>query len=54
VVVEAPQIQFYHDHPAFTGAASDAEYMRQQNPEAERRGRAVFERVATDAVKAGW
>jgi hypothetical protein len=54
VVVEAPQIQFYHDHPAFTGAASDAEYMRQQNPEAERRGRMVFERVAPDAVAAGW
>jgi hypothetical protein len=54
VVVEAPHIQFYHDHPLFTGAASDAEYMRQQNPEAERRGRLVFEKVAPDAVGAGW
>jgi len=54
VVVDAKHIHFYHDHPAFTGAKSDAEYMRQQNPEAERRGREVFERVAPDAVLAGW
>jgi len=54
VVVDARHIQFYHDHPAFTAAKSDAAYMRQQNPEAERRGREVFERVAPDAVAAGW
>ena len=54
VVKDGRHIHFYHDHPLFTGAKSDAEYMRQQNPEAERRGRAVFERVAPDAVAAGW
>ena len=54
VVKDGRHIQFFHDHPLFTGAKSDAEYMRQQNPEAERRGRAVFERVAPDAVDAGW
>lgn len=54
VVKDGRHIHFYHDHPLFTGAKSDAEYMRQQNPEAERRGREVFERVAPDAVAAGW
>ena len=54
VVKDGRHIQFFHDHPLFTGAKSDAEYMRQQNPEAERRGREVFERVAPDAVAAGW
>ena len=54
VVKDGRHIHFHHDHPIFTGAKSDAEYMRQQNPEAERRGRAVFERVAPDAVAAGW
>jgi glycosyltransferase involved in cell wall biosynthesis len=54
VVKDGRHIHFYHDHPIFTGAKSDAEYMRQQNPEAERRGRAVFERVAPDAVAAVW
>jgi len=53
-VIDARHIHFYHDHPAFTGAASDVAYMRQQNPEAERRGRATFEQLHPDAVEAGW
>ena len=53
-VVDGRHIKFYHDHPAFTGAASDAEYMRQQNPEACARGRAAFEKLYPDAVAAGW
>ena len=44
VVQDAKHIKFYHDHPLFTGAASDETYMRQQNPEACARGKAIFER----------
>lgn len=54
VVVDARHIGFYHDHPAFTGAESDAVYMRQQNPEASARGRAIFEKRNPDAVAKGW
>jgi len=43
VVQDAKHIKFYHDHPLFTGAASDDTYMRQQNPEACARGKAIFE-----------
>jgi len=53
-VINARHIHFYHDHPAFTNCASDAEYMRQQNPEACARGRATFERLYPEAIKAGW
>ena len=53
-VIPAGHIKFWHDHPLFTGAASDAEYWRQQNPEAERRGRAIFACRNPDAVAAGW
>jgi hypothetical protein len=42
LVVDGRHIRFFHDHPAFTGAPSDAEYMRQQNPVAAARGEAIF------------
>ena len=53
-VKDARHIKFYHDHPLFTGAASDEVYMRQQNPEANDRGKAVFARRNPDAVVQGW
>lgn len=43
-VVDGRHIKFVHWHPAFTGAPSDEAYMRQQNPEACARGKAIFER----------
>ena len=52
VVKDARHIKFYHDHPAFTGAATDECYRRQQNPEANARGKAIFTRRNPDAV--GW
>lgn len=53
-VVVATDIRFFHDHPIFTGAPSDAEYMRQSNPAAYARGREIFARRNPDAVAAGW
>ncbi len=52
VVQQARHIEFYHDHPVFTGAATDEVYMRQQNPEANERGKAIFRRRNPDAI--GW
>jgi hypothetical protein len=52
VVQDARHISYYHDHPIFTGAASDECYRRQQNPEANERGKAIFMRRNPDA--AGW
>ena len=43
-VIDGRALKFYHDHPLFTGAQSDASYMRQQNPEACARGQAIFQR----------
>jgi hypothetical protein len=54
VVQDARHIKFFHDHPAFTGAAADEVYMRQQNPEANERGKAIFQRRNPDAVAKGW
>jgi hypothetical protein len=54
VVKQARHIKFYHDHPAFTGAPSDDVYRRQQKPEANERGKAVFVRRNPEAVAAGW
>jgi hypothetical protein len=54
VVQDGRHIKFYHDHPLFTGAASDECYRRQQNPEANERGKAVFKRRNPDAVAQGW
>jgi hypothetical protein len=54
VVQQARHIQFYHDHPAFTGAQSDEVYMRQQNLEACARGKAVFARRNPEAAAKGW
>lgn len=53
-VINGRHIQLYHDHPAFTGAASDEEYRRQNNPEANERGREIFARRNPDAVAKGW
>jgi hypothetical protein len=53
-VEDGRHIKFYHDHPIFTGAASDECYRRQQNPEANERGKAVFRRRNPDAVLKGW
>ena len=44
LVIAGRQIRFFHNHPAFTGSASDAEYQRQHNPAANARGQAVFKR----------
>ncbi len=52
VVQDGRHIKFYHDHPLFTGAASDECYRRQQNPEANERGKAIFKRRNPDAI--GW
>jgi hypothetical protein len=41
-VMDGRDIRFFHNHPAFTGAPSDAAYMRQQNPAAFARGQALF------------
>jgi hypothetical protein len=54
VVEDGRHIQFYHDHPLFTKAATDECYRRQQNPEANERGKAVFKRRNPDAVAEGW
>ncbi len=43
-VIDGRHIRFFHHHPAFTSAPSDEAYMRQQNPEATARGRAIFDR----------
>jgi hypothetical protein len=43
-VVDGRHIKFIHWHPSFTGAESDEAYMRQQNPEAYARNKAIFER----------
>jgi len=53
-VINGRHIQLYHDHPVFTGAASDEEYQRQQNPVANARGREIFVRRNPDAVAKGW
>ena len=53
-VLNGRHIQLYHDHPAFTGSESDEAYRRQQNPEANGRGREVFARRNPDAVAKGW
>lgn len=53
-VKDGRHIKFYHDHPIFTGAATDECYRRQQNPEANERGKAVFARRNPDAVAQGW
>jgi GT2 family glycosyltransferase len=47
-VIDGRALKFYHDHPAFTGAASDESYMRQQNPVAFERGRSAFRRRNPD------
>jgi hypothetical protein len=47
-VIDGRILKFYHDHPCFTGAASDEAYMRQQNPAAYERGRAIFMRRNPD------
>lgn len=54
VVQPAHHIKFFHDHPAFTGAEADEVYMRQQNPEANERGKAIFRQRNPDAVAKGW
>lgn len=51
-VIDGRAIRFYHDHPCFTGAATDAAYMRQQNPSAYARAKEIFDRRNPDAV--GW
>ena len=51
-VIDGRQLRFYHDHPAFTGAASDEGYMRQSNPVAFARAKAIFERRNPEAK--GW
>lgn len=43
-VIDGRALKFYHDHPLFTGRKSDESYMRQQNPEACARGKAIFDR----------
>ena len=48
-VIDGRQLRFYHDHPAFTGAKSDEGYMRQQNPVAFARAKAIFERRNPEA-----
>jgi hypothetical protein len=48
IVHDARHIKFYHNHPAFTGAQSDEHYMRQQNPEANERGKTIFLRRNPD------
>lgn len=53
-VINGRHIKLYHDHPAFTGAASDEEYRRQSNAEANERGREIFARRNPDAVAKGW
>lgn len=53
-VINGRHIQLYHDHPAFTGAESDEAYRRQQNPEANARGREIFASRNPDAVTKGW
>jgi hypothetical protein len=52
IVHDARHIKFFHDHPLFTGAESDEVYRRQQNPEANERGKAIFFRRNPDAI--GW
>ena len=44
VVIAGLDISFFHDHPYFTDRGSDEAYLRQQNPEAVARGRAIFRR----------
>lgn len=44
LVLDGRHVRFFHNHPAFTGAKSDAEYQRQSNPEANARGEAIFRR----------
>lgn len=51
-VLDGRQLKFYHDHPVFTGAPSDASYMRQSNPEAYARAKEIFTRRNPDAQ--GW
>jgi GT2 family glycosyltransferase len=41
-VIDARHIRFFHNHPAFTNAPSDAAYARQHNPEANARGQKIF------------
>jgi hypothetical protein len=48
IVIDGRHIKFFHNHPAFTGAPSDEHYMRQQNPEANARGKAIFLRRNPD------
>jgi hypothetical protein len=42
-VIDGRHIKFIHHHPAFTGADSDESYMRQQNPTAFARNKAIFD-----------
>ncbi len=42
LVVDGRHIKFFHDHPAFTGRASDEAYMMQQSSEAQLRNKLVF------------
>jgi hypothetical protein len=51
-VIDGRVLKFYHDHPCFTGAADDAAYMRQRNPEAFARAKEIFNRRNPDAK--GW
>lgn len=48
IVHDARHIKFFHNHPAFTGAASDEHYQRQQNPTANARGKAIFQKRNPD------
>lgn len=50
-VIDGRMIEFYHDHPAFTGAATDEGYQRQQNPEAFARGKAIYEKRKAERLK---
>jgi tetratricopeptide (TPR) repeat protein len=54
VVRDGRHIKFYHDHPVFTGATDDETYRRQSNPEANERGKVIFQRRNPDAVEKGW
>lgn len=51
-VIDGRHLRFYHDHPAFTGAQSDESYMRQSNPVAFARAKAIFDKRNPEAV--GW
>ena len=53
-VLNGHHIKFYHDHPAFTHEAADADYFRQANPTAVARAREIFHRRNPAALAQGW